>query len=75
MAPIMLEVQLFLRFNERFWDEQLVAKAILHARTERAKKHSKGLEAEMATFALDDDDSEGEQKSLNELVQYLFHML
>ena len=55
MAPMMLEALLFLRFNERFWDEQLVAKAISHARTERAKKRMKELEAEMATFAMDDE--------------------
>ena len=55
MAPMMLEALLFLRFNERFWDEQLVTKAISHARTERAKKRMNEFEAEMATFAIDDE--------------------
>lgn len=51
MTPLLLEALLFLRFNERIWDEQLVAQAITHARTERAKERIASFEAEMAQFS------------------------
>lgn len=37
MSPHMLEANLFLRENVRFWDAQLVSKAIHMARSERSE--------------------------------------
>lgn len=51
----MLEALLLLRFNERFWDAQLVAKAICHCRTERAKKRTEELEAELAVLGISEN--------------------
>ena len=45
MSPIILEALLFLRFNERFWDAELVAKAVSHCRLDRAKQRILELEA------------------------------
>ena len=36
-----------MRFNERFWDEQLVAKAIAHARSDEAKQRLEAVESEI----------------------------
>lgn len=57
-SPLMLQTILFLRFNERFWDIKLVAKAIWHGRTERAKKHIEELEAELAVLVINDNTGE-----------------
>ena len=54
LSPIMLEALLFLRFNERFKDDQLVAQAISNARTERAKKRPNEMEAKIEGLLLND---------------------
>ena len=60
LAPMMLEALLFLRFNKRFWDDQLVAQAISNAKTERAKLRVKELQAEMERFGINDEEDEEE---------------
>lgn len=52
MTPLLLEALLFLRFNECFWDEKLVAQAISHSRAERAKMRSAEVENEVEQLDL-----------------------
>lgn len=57
LTPLLFEALIFLRCNERFWDAELVALAITHARTERMKSRIAQLEEEV-TVAEEDSDSE-----------------
>lgn len=58
LSPIMLEALLFLRFNERFWDDQLVAQAISNARAERTNKRVREVQAEMDALNLHDAETD-----------------
>ena len=57
LTPLLLEAFMFLRFNDRFWDAERGARAIVHARTERAKERVDQIQAEL-TRAKEDSDSE-----------------
>ena len=57
LTPLLLEAFMFLRFNDRFWDAERVARAIVYARTERAKERVDQIQAEL-TRAKEDSDSE-----------------
>jgi hypothetical protein len=39
MTPIVFESLIFLKVNDRFWDQDLVSRAVAVARTERSKEH------------------------------------
>jgi hypothetical protein len=41
MAPVVFEALIFLKVNNRFWDQDLVCRAVAMAHTERSNKHLK----------------------------------
>ena len=59
MTPIVFESLIFLKLNERFWDQELVSKAVSMARTERSQEQER-LERDLQQQQMMVDDTDEE---------------